>query len=340
MSTSARRRGSRAGDERIHERGALVLVATGREQLLELIDGDDEPAVGGDLRGGLLERSQRMRSGTQHGDRPPLAAGQHAGRERREQAGPQRGRLAAPGRSHDARQRGAGQPRDQLGHEPLAAEEVARVVDVERRQALERADDTTSTPPSGRCRRACSSTMLPTSSSSTAGAAPGARPRRGSAASRRRAGPTRLSSDSVLAQDRLVQPPQLRAGLDAHALDEHRPRLAVRLERVGLPAGAVQREHPLQVQRLAQRLLEHEPLELADHLAVATLGEVDARSPARRPPAAAPPAGGSRRPRTARRRRRRAAGRATGRAPRAASRAATSCSKRVTSRSSGPSRSS
>ena len=78
----------------------------------------------------------------------------------------------------------------------------------------------------------------------------------------------------VLAQDRLLQPPQIGAGLDADLLNERLPGLTVRVERVGLPAGAIQREHPLQVQLLAQRLLEHQPLELADHLAVPARGQV------------------------------------------------------------------
>ena len=51
--------------------------------------------------------------------------------------------------------------------------------------------------------------------------------------------------------------------------------MPVRLQRVGLAAGAVQRQHPLAVQGLPQRLLEHEPLELADDLAVAARGEVE-----------------------------------------------------------------
>ena len=43
-------------------------------------------------------------------------------------------------------------------------------------------------------------------------------------------------------------------GLDADLLDERRARVAVGLERLGLPAGSVQREHALRVQALAQRL--------------------------------------------------------------------------------------
>ena len=49
---------------------------------------------------------------------------------------------------------------------------------------------------------------------------------------------------------------------------------AVGGERVGLPAAAVQRQHPLRVQPLAQRLGGDERLELADHLAVPALVEV------------------------------------------------------------------
>ena len=72
--------------------------------------------------------------------RPALAAGQHAARERGEQAGPDHGGLAAARRSDDAEQRRADEPRDELGDEPLAAEEVRRVGGVERGEALERAD--------------------------------------------------------------------------------------------------------------------------------------------------------------------------------------------------------
>ena len=78
----------------------------------------------------------------------------------------------------------------------------------------------------------------------------------------------------VLREDRLVQPPQLGAGLDADLLDERRARVAVGLERLGLAPGAVQREHPLRVQPLAQRVLGDERLELADHLGVPAGREV------------------------------------------------------------------
>ena len=65
------------------------------------------------------------------GSTPPASAGQ--------QPGPHDRRLAAPGRPDDPEQRGADEPRDELGHEPLAPEEVRRVGDVEGRQPLKRA---------------------------------------------------------------------------------------------------------------------------------------------------------------------------------------------------------
>ena len=71
-----------------------------------------------------------------------------------------------------------------------------------------------------------------------------------------------------------MQSPQLRSGLDAAGLDEDGASVAIGLERIGLAARAVQGQHPLRVQRLAQRLLEDQSLELADALAVAAGGQV------------------------------------------------------------------
>ena len=50
--------------------------------------------------------------------------------------------------------------------------------------------------------------------------------------------------------------------------------LAVGLERLGLAPGAVEREHLLAAQPLAQRMLADERLELAGDLGVAAAGEV------------------------------------------------------------------
>ena len=137
-----------------------------------------------------------------------------------------------------------------------------------------------------------------------------------------------------------MQPPQLRAGLDAHALDEHGPGVTVRRERVGLPAGrgtarasaagaasrAAAPRSPAARARRRPRGVDRRP------------GRC--RSPARRPPVAAPPGGriaaaanGSPATSSSAGPRHRASA-SRGRPP------ATSRSKRVTSRSSGPSRSS
>ena len=68
----------------------------------------------------------------------------------------------------------------------------------------------------------------------------------------------------VVAQDRRVELAQLGARLDADLPDERRPRVAVRLERVGLAAAAVERQQQLRAQALAQRMLGDERLELRD----------------------------------------------------------------------------
>ena len=85
---------------------------------------------------------------------------------------------------------------------------------------------------------------------------------------------TRRVERRVLAQDRLVQAAQLGAGLDADLLDQRGARAAVRLKGVGLAARAVEREHALRVQALAQRLLCQQGLDLRQHLAVAPGVEV------------------------------------------------------------------
>ena len=67
----------------------------------------------------------------------------------------------------------------------------------------------------------------------------------------------------VLREDRALERLQRRGRLDPEALDERLPGRAVDLERLGLPAGAVEREHQLAAQPLAQRMLRDEGLELA-----------------------------------------------------------------------------
>ncbi len=73
--------------------------------------------------------------------RPPaLAARQHAVGEGREETGAQDRRLAAARRADDAEEAGADEACDELGHEPLAAEEVVGIDRLEARKTLERAD--------------------------------------------------------------------------------------------------------------------------------------------------------------------------------------------------------
>ena len=72
----------------------------------------------------------------------------------------------------------------------------------------------------------------------------------------------------VLAQHGTLELLQRRARLDAELLDEHLTRRAVGLERVLLPAGAIEREDLLLPQALAVRVLRDERRELADELLV------------------------------------------------------------------------
>ena len=211
-----------------------------------------------------------MRARAQQRDRPAVAARQHAGGQRRHQAGAQQRRLPAPGGADERGERRARLPRDQLGDEALAAEEEVRVVDVERGEALEGADEDVLAAVRTAARRlhgddAADQLVLRRAQR---------RPPGGDALRRLDHRLVRPVQRRVLPQDLVMQAPQLRAGLDADLLDERRPRLAVGVQRVGLPPGAVQREHALGVEALAQRLLAHEPVELADDLPVAPGGEI------------------------------------------------------------------
>jgi hypothetical protein len=67
----------------------------------------------------------------------------------------------------------------------------------------------------------------------------------------------------VLGQDRALELFERRTRLDPELIDQHPAGLLIALERVGLATAAVQREHQLGLQALAQRMLAHEPLQLA-----------------------------------------------------------------------------
>ena len=81
-----------------------------------------------------------------------------------------------------------------------------------------------------------------------------------------------------MGEDHRLQPAQLRAGLEPELLDQEPAALAHDLERVRLAAGAVERQHQLPAQPLAQRVLGHERAQLADQV-----GGVAARQLGRQP---------------------------------------------------------
>ena len=148
---AAVRIGGRTG-EGVREGGALFLGAAGGQELLELVDREEEASVGRERLERLGERILRTRDEhaaqllhrplprAQQQPPPAAAARQHSTRQRREQAGAEHRRLAAARRADDPEEARADQPRDELGHEPLAAEEVVGVDGLEARQPLERAD--------------------------------------------------------------------------------------------------------------------------------------------------------------------------------------------------------
>src|SRR5580765_3900713 len=72
----------------------------------------------------------------------------------------------------------------------------------------------------------------------------------------------------ILAEDRALQLAELPAWLEAQLVGQHSPRDVIRLERLLLPARAVQREHVLLAQAFPVGLLGDQPLELADERTV------------------------------------------------------------------------
>ena len=77
-----------------------------------------------------------------------------------------------------------------------------------------------------------------------------------------------------MAKDLRLQALELGAGLDPELVDEPSACILVDLERLRLPAGAIQREHQLSPECLAERMIPDECLELADDVAVAAELEV------------------------------------------------------------------
>src|SRR5207244_1760102 len=78
----------------------------------------------------------------------------------------------------------------------------------------------------------------------------------------------------VLAEDRLLQLLERGTRLDPQLVDEVPPRRLVRLQRLRLPAGAVEREHQLAAQAFSERMPGDQLLELADDLRVTAVPEI------------------------------------------------------------------
>ena len=88
----------------------------------------------------------------------------------------------------------------------------------------------------------------------------------------------------VLAEDRLLELLEAGARLDPELVEQGGARRPVRVERLGLAARAVEREHQLGAERLAQRVLGDERLQLPDELGRAAASRGRPRSAARSPP--------------------------------------------------------
>ena len=75
-------------------------------------------------------------------------------------------------------------------------------------------------------------------------------------------------------EDPPLQLAELLAGLEPELLDERRSRVAIRRERLGLAARAIQRQHQLAREALAQRMRPDRRRELPDQLGVPAVGEL------------------------------------------------------------------
>ena len=78
----------------------------------------------------------------------------------------------------------------------------------------------------------------------------------------------------IVGEDHRLEPAQLRAGLEPELVDQEPAALAHHLERVRLASGAVERQHQLPAQPLAQRVLGHERAQLADQVDRLAAGEL------------------------------------------------------------------
>src|SRR5581483_5186176 len=86
----------------------------------------------------------------------------------------------------------------------------------------------------------------------------------------------------VLAQHQPFELAERRRRVDPELVREHPAQLLVARERLRVAARAVEREHVLRAEALAQRVLRDERLELADHVAVPTEREAGLQPPPER----------------------------------------------------------
>ena len=114
-------------------------------------------------------------------------------------------------------------------------------------------------------RRRCVELRPPGRSSAVVGAREGCSPARRRVASVAGPPPRGAARGRVVCEDRVLESLQLRARVDAQLFGQQRARALVGAQCVGLTPGAVQRRHQLTPQSLAQRVLVHQRLELADH---------------------------------------------------------------------------
>ncbi len=83
----------------------------------------------------------------------------------------------------------------------------------------------------------------------------------------------------ILAEDRPLEPPQLRPGLDAEILEQRRSRIAIRVESFGLPAAAIEGEHEQAAKPFAIRVPGDQALQLRDDSVVRAFVEVEVDPP-------------------------------------------------------------
>ena len=122
------------------------------------------------------------------------------------------------------------------------------------------------------------------------------------------------SERRILAEDLMLEPFERRPGLERELVGEETAALLVHLQRVGLPARAVEREHQFAAQALAERIRRHQPLQLRYELRDVGRARAPRRCTPRARRAAAPRAGRSRRARSPRSESRKAARRGRARA--------------------------